>query len=179
MEIPPETKILLGVVLLSLSVSFAHAQDPGTVAAAGAACGAGNVEFDVKTDKSQHPTLEPETGKAVVYVIAGIPREAIIHLTVRVGLDGVWVGANQESSYFAFPVDPGVHHICARVQSSASVSAQLISLHRLTAEAGRVYYFRIATDNKGYSLVLQPVDEDEGQYLVRTSAHSSSHPKPK
>ena len=175
---PAKTRILFGVVGFFLWMSLAHARDPETVPAAAAACGPGNVEFNVKTDRSAHPTLQPEGGKAVVYVAQAIPNEAI---TVRVGFDGAWVGANHVSSYFAFPVDPGVHHLCASLQSSRLVNrgASRISLHRLTAAAGRVYYFRVATDNTGFSLDIQTVDEDEGQYLVETSAHSTSHPKQK
>ncbi|MGA2589946.1 MAG: hypothetical protein ABSH32_08540 [Bryobacteraceae bacterium] len=180
MKISVETRILFGVVILCPWMSLAHAEERGAFPAAAVACGADDVEFDVKTDKSQHPTLQPEAGKAVVYVIEDIPQQVSFHITQRVGLDGAWVGANRERSYFAFSVDPGLHHLCASVHLGGfAAGPSTISLRRLTAETGRVYYFRVATYDRGFFPDLQPVDEDEGQYLVETSAHSTSHPKQK
>ena len=60
------TRILLGVLLFAMPM-IAHGQDAQDAAALAhaAGCGANEVEFNVKTDKNQHPTPLPEAGKAV------------------------------------------------------------------------------------------------------------------
>jgi hypothetical protein len=52
-----------------LFVSPAFAQDPTVDLQAAAGCGANEIRFNVKTDKKQHPTAQPEVGKALAYVI--------------------------------------------------------------------------------------------------------------
>src|SRR5947207_13062810 len=104
-------KLILTVLFLASSL---FAQDQAAEARAAAGCGPDKVQFDVKTDKNQHPLPKPESGKAIVYVIQD--REAIICLggcdTYRIGVDGSWVGANKgNSSYSFFSVDPGDHNI--------------------------------------------------------------------
>lgn len=73
-------------------------QDQAAAARSAAGCGPSNVEFDVKTDKQQHPVSQPEPGKALVYFLhvesqdGGILNKGWV--TSRVGIDGGWVGAN-------------------------------------------------------------------------------------
>src|ERR1022692_4903336 len=63
--------------------------------------------------------------------------------TVRVSLDGSWVGANRGASYFFFPVEPGEHHLCADWQSAPpSVVGRKLALSNLGAEPGQTYYLR-------------------------------------
>jgi hypothetical protein len=51
-------------------------------------------------------------------------------------------------------------------------------LANLTAEAGRVYYFRIRVFAfNQVAIDLDPVNTDQGQYLVASSKMSESHPK--
>jgi len=52
------------VVLLFASATLAQDSVANALAAAG--CGANEVHFDVKTDKKQHPTAQPNAGKALV-----------------------------------------------------------------------------------------------------------------
>jgi len=49
-----------------LFASPALAQDSAANALAAAGCGANEVHFDVKTDKKEHPTAQPDAGKALV-----------------------------------------------------------------------------------------------------------------
>src|SRR5437870_487716 len=58
-----------------------------------AGCGPAAARFDVKTDKMQHPFVQPEAGRAIVYVFED-DRTAGAFPTTRVGLDGRWMGAN-------------------------------------------------------------------------------------
>jgi hypothetical protein len=48
-------KSMLVVSLLTMLAVPVRAQDQATTARTAAGCGADNVQFDVKTDKSQHP----------------------------------------------------------------------------------------------------------------------------
>lgn len=83
-------------LVLCLLAASAFSQDQAALTAAETACGPKDVKFDASQDTTQHPTPQPEAGKALVYVIQD--REQIpcpgCALT-KVGLDGSWVGANQ------------------------------------------------------------------------------------
>jgi Protein of unknown function (DUF2846) len=177
-------KIFLGILLLAVPVIARGqgAQDAATLARA-AGCGPSSVEFKVKTDKNQHPAAEPEAGKALVYVFDTVkldPGLVIGTVTLRVGLDGSWVGANHGDSYFYFPVDPGDHRICAQWQSTFERLSKLASAISLTAEAGQVYYFRAIADARSHdrgAVRLEALDPAEALLLTASSAYSTSHPK--
>jgi hypothetical protein len=104
------------ILLLFLIASPAFAQSaPGVAMAPG--CGAFSVTFSVKTNKNQHPFAQPDAGKALVYFVEDDSNfNATPKPTVRVGLDGAWVGATHGNSYFYFSVDVGEHHLCASWQ---------------------------------------------------------------
>src|SRR5882724_5492834 len=129
-------KIALVITLLAAS---ALAQDQSAVVPA--ACGPQDASFDVKLDKSQHSLTQPEPGKARIYFVQDIGQVSCWGscVTSRVGLDGAWVGANHDNSYFSVSVEPGEHHMCAKPQS---ILRRLVGLAHFTAEAGKVYYFR-------------------------------------
>jgi hypothetical protein len=178
------TRILLGVLLFAMPM-IAHgqdAQDAATLARA-AGCGPSNVEFNVKTDKNPHPAAQQETNKALVYVFGTVKLDSGLvfgNITVRIGLDGDWMGANHGDSYFYFAVDPGDHHICAQWQSRFERFSKLASAASLTAQAGQVYYFRAIADarsNEPGAIRLEPLDPAEALLLTASSAYSTSHPK--
>ena len=171
-------------LFLLLFAAPVWAQDQAAALAAGG-CGPDKVKFDVKTDKKQHPTPQPEPGKALVYVVEvekvdpGLSIDGL-HTTTRIGLDGQWVGANHGKSYFFFPVDPGNHNLCANWQSSLGRYSKLASAVTLSAEAGQVYYFRTSVEEKSDrqpGLWLEALDPAEGQLQVGSSSFSTSHPK--
>jgi hypothetical protein len=159
-------KVLLAVLLLA---SSSMTQSKAAPANPEAACGAGGVEFNVKSDlHGQHsPIADPS--KALVYFVetpnvelfSGTP-------TVRIALDGAWVGANHGDSYFFVSVEPGEHHLCASWQSSVA-SQQLVALNSLSVESGKTYCFRTRVtgdDRVGYSLDLAKTNSDEAQLLI-------------
>jgi len=155
--------------------SCAFAGDAGRLAPA---CGPGAVHFDVKTDTKPQPAAKTEAGKALVYVIEDIG-PAMYPVTGRIGLDGAWVGANHDDSWFSFSVEPGEHHLCADWQPGSTNSnfspAKLASLATISAEAGKVYYFRVQMT--GSPMVdLEPVNSDEGQFLIASYPLSTSRP---
>jgi hypothetical protein len=174
--------ILLVLLLASPTLSFA--QDKAAATAASFACGPAEIKFDVNADKTQHAVAQAETGKALVYVTEVIERplgEIRIggDVTTRVGLDGAWVGANQGNSDLYFSVLPGEHHLCTNWQSKLKRYSNLFALAGFTAEAGKIYYFktRIRVEDNIPHFKLEPVNDDEGRFLVGASPLSVSHPK--
>ncbi len=171
------------IVALILFAASAFAQQKTAIASAEAACGPKEVSYDTETVKNQ-PVAQVETGKAQVYVIEVFDKVVgeISRPTLRVGLDGSWVGADKGDSYIAFPVDPGEHHLCTSWQSHWKRFSKQAGFAGFTAEPGKVYYFRARIMEQGgsngasnFSLDLEPVNNDEGKFLVASSALSVSH----
>jgi hypothetical protein len=104
-----------------LFASPAFAQDSAVNPFAAAGCGVNETHSDVKTDKKQHPTAQPDAGKALVYVIGAAWSDyTAVHFgtpPTRFGIDGTWVGANGYWSYLFSPVEPGDHRLCTDVRS--------------------------------------------------------------
>jgi hypothetical protein len=98
------------VVCLALFVTAlpALAQDDAAVARTAAGCGPSAGMFNVQTTDAKHPVSQPEAGKALVYFFT----DFVTAPTMRVGVDGSWVGANDNKSYFFFQVSPGEHNLC-------------------------------------------------------------------
>jgi hypothetical protein len=176
-------RIILAVFLFAPSL---FAQDDDATARAAAGCGPDRVNFEVKTDKKRHPAPQPEPGKGLVYVFADVPSgnygDGVLGITTRVGLDGDWVGANSSHSYFFFAVSPGDHRVCTNWQSSVSWRSKVAKAVSLTAEAGRVYYFRtrmlpLSERQSEVTMKLEPLDPAEGQLLIASSSLSTSQPK--
>ncbi len=165
------------LVVMLLAVS-AFAQDQS----AAAACGPRGTNFDTKRDPSQHTLAPPEPGKARVYFIQDIGVVGCLGacLTMKIGLDGAWVGADQRNSYFSVSVEPGEHHVCANRQSHLARANQMVALAHFTAEEGKVYYFRTRTfgDKNQAILDLDPIDSDQAKYLIASYPLSVSRPKP-
>src|ERR1700722_140196 len=122
-------------------VSPALAQDQTAAARTAAGCGPNQTQFDVKRDDTLHLLAQPEPGKAIVYVF----EPDLTFGTMRIGIDGSWVGATNGRTYLYFSLAPGQHNVCAESQSNASrKAAETVGAARtLTVEAGKVYYLRI------------------------------------
>jgi hypothetical protein len=168
------------LTLVLFLAASAFAQDQAALTAAEATCGPKNVKFDATEDETHHPTPQPEPGKALVYVIQdmGLAQCNDCALT-KVGLDGTWMGANQGSSYIFIPAETGERHLCVNWQSRLGWRSHAFGMANFTAEPGHVYYFhtRISVSRSIYDFDLDPVNSDEGKYLVASSAYSVSHPK--
>ena len=91
-------------VLMLLAVSAFAQEQPGAVAAA---CGPKEA-FEVKLDQSQHILVQPDPGKARIYFVQDIGAvNCLGGCGTKIGLDGAWVGANKQNSYFSVSVEPG------------------------------------------------------------------------
>ena len=168
-------RIALALIAASMVL---FAKDPSGVGAAASACGPMDVTFDVQKDSSPQPIPHPDPGRALVYVVQedcvgwGCPSS-------KVAVDGAWVGVNLNKSYFSFPVNPGVHHVCATLQSRSSIEARYVGLLHFTAEAGAIYYFRprllYSAAPKIIAVDLEPIDSDQGKLLTSEYPISVSH----
>jgi hypothetical protein len=166
------------LVAFSALTFAAHAQQlpPNPYAAA---CGATEANFTVKHAPSPNDPLQPPAGKALVYIINSMHNYPLISKKVNIGLDGAWIGAADGLNHFGFPVDPGPHHLCAVYQGHAAnmdEEGQIMLLH-LDAKPGHIYYIRYSVflTEGGSIAAFEPVDEDEGLFLVqRTEAATSS-----
>jgi hypothetical protein len=141
-------------------------------------CGPAESHFDVTTQKTKPPALQPEPGKALVYVIEDIERGP----TMRVGVDGAWLGANKGRSYLSVPVEPGEHQFCTNWQSGVfkETARRIGSAVSLSTEAGKIYYLRVQVyerSEKDSTVKLEPVETAEGQFLVSSAFMSTSRPK--
>jgi hypothetical protein len=170
-------------IVAFLFASCAFAGDQGVIARA---CGPEAVTFDVKVGQPLAALPKPEGGKALVFVI----QERRLFggcikctPTVRIGVDGKWVGAQHHDSWLSFSVQPGGHHLCADLQAEKGESAEpkRISLTSFTAEPSTVYYFRVRTtleDYSGWTTVdVGALNSDEGELLVTSYPPSSSQPQ--
>jgi len=167
--------LCLGVCALAQGkTSFAQ---EAVQSARDSACGDGNVSMAVKLDDSLQPRPQPEPGKALVYFIQDTGQGGtLVYPTTKIGIDGKWVGANKKDSYFPVAVEPGEHHLCAAIQSSFVNSGPEFA--HLTAEAGKVYYFRTRiffAEGAAEYFSLLPVDSDEGEYLVASYPLATAH----
>ena len=159
--------------LLLLLASPALAQTKPSIAAPPSSCGPIHVQFNVKRDQAQ-PPAELEPVKTLIYVIGNLGDG-----TIRVGLDGTWIGANGGDSHFSFSVPPGEHHLCANVQSRFPNYSSLYSLSDFTAEVGQIYCFRTrswTSDGKVF-FDLDALNRHEGAYTVTQTSGVICHPK--
>jgi|SRR6185369_5203533 len=174
-------KGLLALVMFLAQLAFAQSQ---TASPTAAGCGPAEVKFKVLRDQKNHSAGQPESGKALVYLIQddtqflSRPRP-----TTRVGIDGIWVGATQSQSYFYVSVEPGEHRVCASWQSfvGAPVAHSSAAVH-LTAVAAHTYYFVVRNSFQSQprspaNIELVSVDDAQGQLLVSESGFSTSRKK--
>jgi len=169
--------IVAGIFVAAFASSIVT-QDPAPATSTRGGCGPSEAQFDVKTDKKQHPVAPADSGKALVYVFEDIERGP----TMRIGVDGTWIGANKGKSYFFFSLDAGDHQVCTNWQSGTfkETAKRIGSAMTLKAEAGRVYYLRTQVyerSEKDHNVKLEPVETAEGQFLISASAFSTYHPK--
>jgi hypothetical protein len=146
------------------------------------ACGDDKVKIDIKLQKDHPAPADPEPGKAQIFFIESSKKPMALGCMgrcgnfTRYGVDGTWVGATKDNSYFVLSLDPGVHHLCA-------VQGKEIYAEALTVEAGKAYYFQANYNAEGTQYgdskhpnyqIKSNVDfslltEDKGKYLVKVS----------
>jgi hypothetical protein len=127
------------------------------------------VQFTTQHGETGDAGPPESSDKATIYVIEIYnlaDKGRFARPTVRVGMDGSWIGATQGFSYLRFPADPGTRHLCVRWQSAFSRLSQQLALYNFDAVAGKTYYFRVpiavegASSGSAVSIDLEPVVED-------------------
>jgi hypothetical protein len=150
------------------------------------ACGDDKIKFDVATKNHPPAPAPPADGKAQIVLIENENHMIgpFMTATVRFGMDGAWVGANNNNSYFVVPVEPGAHHLCVSWQSALPMLKKSIDVASFTAEPGKVYYFAATVkvtptgdNNATYDFSLAPLDDDEGKYRVKAWKLATATPK--
>jgi hypothetical protein len=175
------TFVLFAVAMFAaaaFSASPASAQDQAAAARTAAGCGPSQTQFDVKLDDALHLLAQPEEGKAIVYVF----EDDFTGPTMRIGVDGTWVGATNGKSFLYFTLAPGEHSVCTEWQSNVfkKTSERVGGAKSLTVEAGKVYYLRMTFEEVTKAsgrIKLDLTDNAEGQFLLSSSTLSNSHPK--
>ena len=171
-------KVALAITLFAVTVL--SAQDRAAIVKQ--ACGPKNINFDVKLDDSQHKLAQPDPHKALVYFIQDLglisTHDLLGAITTKVGMDGAWIGAAQNYSYFSVYVAPGEHHFCVNPQSRFSPGREM-EFTPLMAEARKVYYFRIRqfSGYEGHSLEFDQTNRDQALYMIASYPQSVSKPK--
>jgi hypothetical protein len=172
--------LFISVILAAtvFSAAPALAQDQAAAARTAAGCGPSQSQFEVKLDDTLHLLAQPEEGKAIVYVF----EDDFTGPTMRIGVDGSWVGATNSKSFLYFSLAPGEHSICTEWQSNVfkKTSERVGGAKSLTVEAGKVYYLRMTFEEVTKAsgrIKLDLTDNAEGQFLLSSSALSNSHPK--
>lgn len=92
--------------------------------------------------------------------------------TMRIGLDGKWIGATKGRSYIVFFVAPGAHHLCVQWQRGpGTINSGTIALAAFTAAANETYVRAVSFIPGAYSAALEwlPIDADEENLLLNTS----------
>jgi hypothetical protein len=150
------------------------------------ACGDDKMKFDVSEKGHQPPPAPPAAGKAQIVFVENENRMIgpFMTATVRFGMDGAWAGANNNNSYFAVDVTPGVHHLCVSWQSALPMLKKSVDVASFTAEPGKVYYFAAnvkvipaGDNNTTYDFNLAPLDDDAGQYRLKAWKLATATPK--
>jgi hypothetical protein len=134
------------MLVLSLTASFAYAQQTMVENTTPGGCGPAQEKFDVLATKAAAATTSA-SDNALIYVIQDDTHfESHPRPTTRIGVDGKWVGATRSNSYLRSLVGPGVHHLCASWQGFVGVGmgVKMAALH-FSAEPGKSYYFRVRT----------------------------------
>ncbi len=175
-------------VLVGTVVIASQAQDLRKTAAATAACGPQETTFDV--DALHTPATAPtDPGKALLYIIEqesstpGICFGRCGGLTLKLGLDGRWIGALNGSSYTVLAVEPGEHHLCVNWQSRSKKASEKVALQGFTAEAGKTYYFithDVVTSPEAGSMAnftVESTNPDEANMLIEAYPQVKATPK--
>jgi hypothetical protein len=156
----------------------ANTQDQANAARTAAGCGSNEIQFDVKTDKTQHPQAPPDATRAVIYIFSD---RISFDQTYRIGMDGKWMGATRDESYFFFTAEPGEHRLCWDVQKGQEKLSDQGAATTFTAEAGKVYCFESTVFERNeitQKRKFDRIDGAEGLFLVSSWPLSASRPKP-
>ena len=147
------------------------------------ACGDDAIHFHVTTQPGG-PLSAPPPAHARVVFIESVDRDFCLGcepITTRVAIDGVWVGANNDHSYFVADVSPGRHQVCADWQRLVFLK---IHVDSFTAEAGKTYFYLVRVTNRASrapdardreeKIRLYPLDDSQAHFLLKDADLSAA-----
>ena len=146
-----------------------------------AACGPLNTQIKVALDPTLSLPKPPSQNALVNFVFDTHIWGGLIKTrgpVIKVGVDGKWVGALQNQSYFPLRIPPGEHHVCFAEKSL--LYGNFIALQQVEARKGTTQYLAAYMldaespngDAGGMYMTAYPVNRDEGKMLVQASARS-------
>jgi hypothetical protein len=173
------TLTLTIVLFLALS---SVAQTIPTVAPPSAGCGPAKVKFNVSFNPNEHALRQPAPGQGLVYVVEVFQRPPgeMGTPTIRVGVNGKWIGANHGTSYLSFPVEAGENHLCVNWQSRQRQLSDQHAVTNFVAEGGKTYFFKVeVTKREGnvWSYDMQQIGLEEAKSFMAAAPLSISRPK--
>jgi len=146
-------------------------------------CGDAKTKFEVTTHMSKTALPAPDAGKALIVFIQPKRQLACVGCSAqRYAMDGQWVGATQQDSYFTLQVEPGQHHFC-----STGPMPNEIAIRTYEVKAGMTYFLQARlitygpiTEEENDSQVVPAgrrsnfhfgmslLDEEKGRYLIKS-----------
>jgi hypothetical protein len=164
----------IGAVLVLSSISAAGQQSP-EVQEAIAACGPAETQIRVSRSASARSHISTADG-AAVYLIGRSFIGRASGPTIRVGVNGQWVGAVKGSSWMAIVLAPGVHHFCAWQRGTDPSHA---ALNRFEIRAGETRYVAINPENfTGGPLIVEENADEAKLLMAQSPAVSVTIPNP-
>ncbi|WP_420238649.1 hypothetical protein ACOBR2_03320 [Telmatobacter bradus] len=143
-------------------------------------CGDVATQYTTSHDPGLHPAPTAK-GQVRIFYIEDDDVKGFIKPTMRIGLDGQWVGAAEGRSYFFIYVNPGPHKLCINWQNpdlfihkQKPPQAEL----EFTAKEGETYYFIGEGDFHGVgrtSITLDPMKTAEGEETIEDYPLSIFH----
>lgn len=160
------------IALALLSPGYVCGQS-GQINAIQTYCGPQDAKFSVRLGNGPPPVSSPQNGTGTVVIVPeGIGISfGCRSMTVRVGLDGTWIGATCLGGALVSEVGAGSHHLCVDLLQRRKPEDS--AFHSLMVEPGKTYYFRAEAVDQ-IALHLEAIDEDEGKYLLSTTRVSES-----
>ena len=132
----PAATCAIGLMLFSSvgAASRSQSETPGQVDLELKACGPKDreVKYSADTDKNQHPTPDPPSDLALVYVLR--PTMMGQRIQTALAVDGDWKGVNRGDTYFFFTLPPGDHSVCSKAENR--------SILTISVEAGKAYFLQ-------------------------------------
>ncbi len=160
----------LGGLLAILCCPSLHAQNLNPIRKAMGACGPADSRFDVSLNAQPSVNLAT-SDRAIVYVIGNWFGGMLAGPTVRVAVNGSWVGALRGAAYFAISLRAGTYHFCVQGQGHTPPGPKEVALNVLQLKPGSTYYLladsaRVSTSGL---LGLEEINADEGKLLLAQS----------
>lgn len=147
------------------------------------ACGDDSIHFHVTTQPGQ-PLSDPPPGHARVVFIESVDRDFCLGcnpITTRIGIDGAWVGANNDHSYFVSDVLPGKHQVCADWQRLVVLK---VHVDTFTAEPGKTYFYLVRVTDRSdrarggrdsdQKIRLYQLGDSQGPFLLKDADLSTA-----